>query len=534
MIHNRWRQAQRSSRCQKKLMCTAEKNRVHEATSSDEEDNGDSLDKEYSVKSSLLFRRPNPDFDSNQFYNKLLYLDQSTILGVDNCGRFDIVGMISEVNTEDGTSHGCGKLLADGIKLSCHDSNTLRGIQPEVYAYQNGSKFVAGLPSGDMEIFSTERATGIHTSTQHIGPRRRFGRDEMHSLRDMLSVTDHEKLLEEFHSGSELSCWDNGSDSFRLDRDITSSDFKPCPQWAFREGGGASSSALIAACIDAEGDCFSLRIIDERIRDTECRPTVFVDTSSNFGLDEQGIVQSICFTGEYGLVVAMRSLTTSILPWYDLRMLWKQPVKAMNVTFPHHKLAGISSCQDLLSSRNTSLGDTHELGDIESLEQYNDCQNDEAPFFIEKLSGSNNSKDCFAATLRLQQSGNNVLQHLLFDLTHSEDLQVVERHGEQKITCFSGFLDFIACYDADPSLLSIYDITRNRDETQGDNRRNSKKRPHSNLCSDTQLNNCVSTMTLELTDMYSIPSAAICMAMDDFGSSVALGTNDGDIYILSP
>ena len=526
MIHNRWRQS--TSCCQKKVMRTTETVRsyqeANEATS-DEED-GDSSDKECSIQPKLLFRRPNPNFDSNRFYNRLLYLDQSTILGVDNCGRFDIVG-ISQEKSECDTNQGYGKLLADGIKLSHHDTNTMRGIQPEVYAFQNGSKFVAGYPSGDMEIFSTDRVTanGVHTSTQHIGPRRRFERDKTHSLQDMLSAVDHEKLLEEFYSGSELSCWDNGSESFRLGRDVTISGIKPCSQWAFREGGGASSSALIAACIDAEGDCFSLRVIDERSRDTECRPTIFVDTSSGVGPSEERNVQSICFAGEYGLVVAMNNSTTSLLPWHDLRMLWKQPVKSLNVTFPHDKLAGVSPDRDLVEINN--------MGDLQPSKPDTDCWKNKVPF-IEKLTGANNCKDCFAATLRLERSDTKILQHVLIDSRQGKDAQVVNRHDEHKLTCFSGFLDYIVCYDANPSLLYIYDITCKRDENTCVNRRNSKKRPYFNLCNDRQFNNCVSSITLELTDMYSIPSAAICLAMDDYGSSMALGTNDGDIYVLSP
>jgi hypothetical protein len=493
------------------------------------------------MKPNLLLRRTNLDYESMRRYEKLHFLNSSTILGVDSYAEFDIVGIPTDGRkVEVDNKQGCGKILVNRIKFSAPEkSNHPLHEPPEVYGYQNGSKFVAGLRSGDMEIFSTERlpASSIRSSTtwlpptnalwsclplvttQHIGPRRRYARHEMYSLSQMLHITDHEEFFEQMsHSAIELSCWDGGSETFRFDRGQPAWGYFR-QHWAFREGGAGSSSALVAAFVDLEMDCFSLRVVDERNNENKQRPTIFSDTSSTGGCRNE-YMKSICFSGDFGLVVAYQYdgpyENDSTLKWYDIRKLCDQPTQSMNiVSFPRNKIAGISPIEELTIGKTTSLSHSR-LGKSDHLEN---------GFNIEHLVGSNDSSNRFAALLELSPGS---CQYVIIDSSRREIVQQFD-HNTQQI-CFSRCLDTAAKFDDGGGLLSIYDISKQRDH-KNIIFQQSNKRQFPDVCNE-KSHECLVRSKTEFPDVYGIPSRMQCMAMDDCGSSIAFGTDDGDIFIL--
>jgi hypothetical protein len=119
---------------------------------------------------------------------------------------------------------------------------------------------------------------------------------------------------------------------------------------------------------------------------------------------------------------------------------------------------------------------------------------------------------------------------VIIDSSRREIVQQFD-HTTQQI-CFSRCLDTAAKFDDDDDdgLLSIYDISK-----QGDHKniifQQSNKRQFSDG-SNKKSHECLVRSKTEFPDVYGIPSRMQCMAMDDCGSSIAFGTDDGDIFIL--
>lgn len=548
-------------------MCANE--RYGDTTTSE---NGDTAE-EGSIQPTLLFRRPNNEMN----YTSVHFLNSSTVLGVNTSGKFDIVKVPSwkeDGEKEYDTNRGRGKLLAE-LKLSAPTKYTSSDI--EVYGYQNGSKFAAGMNSGDMEIISTERISSMQqngdwcppmealwgslppVSTQLIGPRRRFLRSERFSLPYMLSLTDYETLLEASRDHStlnELPFWDDFV-NFKILRPIstTKRDFAPEKQWAFREGGVGSSTALVAACIDPEMDCFSLRIADERTRETESRPTIFVDTPPYLHVDEH--VKSICFSNSHGLVVGYHDMfhQTNALKFYDLRMMWKQPTVSMNLSFPRNDTACIRPTGELNLERKEPLSaesywtEPAILGTLHS-KRSNDNYRDhhrngvDSSFVIAQfqLTGPDSASDNFAASLRLPPAlGGSNYHHVIIDSTRNEIVHQIGAVATQRTssTCFSSCLDSMACMRTDggyeddslQQFLSIYDISHSRGELINRHPNTNKRRF---TLDNAKSGDCLATLKTKMTDIYGLHSTAINMAMDDYGSTIAMVTDEGDIYTFSP
>lgn len=307
-------------------------------------------------------------------------LSSCSSFGSGNGGGFnDGDGTSSNDDEEDGGGGGIGTLQADRMPISNemihrhnnNNSNNNNGgpRQPmdnfhyEVYGYDNGTKFAVGLRSGRVQLFTTERAAAaaaasdrgattttsssssslastnalwsclpstITTTTTTIGPRRRYRAHDKYPLSIMMlsntttTTTNNKSNLFDAYNTSfleEISDWDK-DDLLHANHHLRGDGYP----WAFRDGGGGlSGTALMGACVDVEnGDCFSLRVIDERC----CQQSnngndssssllsagtpamlnvVVVDDRSSkrrFNSATTERVDSVCFSGEYGLVTS--------------------------------------------------------------------------------------------------------------------------------------------------------------------------------------------------------------------------------------
>jgi len=298
--------------------------------------------------------------------------------------------------------------------------------------------------------------------------------------------------------------------------------------------------------IDPDSDCFSLRILDERVggggggviesaNSDTASPMVFVDatshssgktSASDWAVDE---VRGICFSGEYGLVTnhvvknPFGTTRDSIIKWWDHRMLRSQAVGVASLVFPRD--GGVCG---VLPALKYSLCTDRELGSMKF-----------------RLQGSNDSSDRFAVSIlccgRLDEI-------LVVDPSCTQDAQHKRICGgsHSDIACFSSNLDFLARHnekqdevDATDSI-SIFDISRhNADDNydtygfRGHFEEKSVKVGH--LGSGEGENVCegfLGRVDPTLTDAYGITSQLSCMAMDKFGSRIACGTYDGDVFIL--
>lgn len=578
LIQKRWRQTkQHSSSLGPPQKCKRTLNYINVACHSDELDDS-GVYEHTSVHPTLIFRPTHIDYSSMRHYRQLHFLNSSTILAHDSHGLFDLIG-IDDKASKDGDKVP-GRLLASGIKLSSDQYLQMKECPLEVYGYQSGAKFVVGLSSGDVEIFSTQRAAMRNSdevwhpstaalfsclppvATKHIGPRRRFRRNIHYPLQYMLFAECHETMLQDSHKGSIFedlhSCYD---DSLSIRKTHRSFGFNINTQWAFREGSIGSSSVLIGACVDQEGDCFSLRIFDERSKQAVDRQKVFVDVScrSRPRHNDQDNLSSICFTGEYGLVtshnvfVNRKMFIEDTLKWHDLRMIWKQPVQSMSLSFPQNEVAAISSFEEMIIKQENStyiqggeVPPLHLVNCNEQKEQGSSCR-------VSKLTGSNDSSDRFVVTL-LGPTGTlgSCHEHLIIDSSLrqvAQNICGVHVCGDDDFSpfCFSSCLDFMALsgnklqekIDSSRDVFSVYDISRHRsiinDADVRDNqyllhrgRKRTSSSPHNTLHSSGYLGSFKPTFL----DVYGLESTVTCMAMDDLGSAIVCGTSDGDIYIL--
>ena len=262
----------------------------------------------------------------------------------------------------------------------------------EIYSYDSDNKLAIGLRGGRVQLFdSLERAAaatssvvkrnngrssvGITNSSSTttttargaillwsclpstsvtIGPQRRYRCNDHYPLSRILSssnkntatsasIRERENVLDAYNTFifEEISDWDRVDDDYftlrrqrggsaALNRMILG---EGCP-WAFREGSsnggnGMSGTALIGACVDIDnGDCFSLRVIDERCYSTSspasssscCNSTMNVIVVDDYP-SKQGNgggsswsnerVDSVCFSGEFGLVTS-HSITNAV------------------------------------------------------------------------------------------------------------------------------------------------------------------------------------------------------------------------------
>mmetsp|Transcript_985 Transcript_985/g.2293 ORF Transcript_985/g.2293 Transcript_985/m.2293 type:complete len:537 (-) Transcript_985:5676-7286(-) len=401
----------------------------------------------------LLFRRNNTDYSTTRHYHHIHFLTSHWVLAADSYGDLDVVsvkesggglmgddgggrskggtargregtdgnGESEDEGEDDGINCGSkGVLLIDRLRLSSNTSNARDAPRNpldqylELYGYQNGRKFAVGLPSGGVELYSTEycgssslssggnnKGSSNYTNTyckgrvstrkqstkttygsvdanavwgalpptvtQYPGPRRRYLRSDKYSLAHMLYLDDNEALMElsnDYVTFNEIAGWNDEAMSLKRStqrKQTNVHSVKAGALWAFREGGigGGSGTALIGACVDVEGDCFSLRVMDERVCEgnEDASTMVFVDTSNHSkgctavsDFETNNDVISICFTGEFGLVTGHcqfdeSEATENIVKWWDCRMLLRQPVKSMNLSFPD-EVFGVESSRE--------------------------------------------------------------------------------------------------------------------------------------------------------------------------------------------
>lgn len=246
----------------------------------------------------------------------------------------------------ENTRQRCGKLIADQlgnpVQGSANPSIKLKSLS-------NGQSFVAGLPSGYLQIFSTEReSTWCRQRFEHDGklraampqrseimynhgkgdvtfirmilqiapPRRRYWRDctdAKLSLHGLITSWSSAKLSERYGL-SEIPEWDLSSSPLHTwNQTCNSGDFNES-SWDFRKAG----STLLAAHVNPQKDCFSIHTIDENVRYAknlgnspsatcvgDTKPLICLDATSrdNYCKMYEDIT-GICFVGDWGIATA--------------------------------------------------------------------------------------------------------------------------------------------------------------------------------------------------------------------------------------
>eukprot|EP00984_Skeletonema_dohrnii_P025829 scaffold15011_cov89-Skeletonema_dohrnii-CCMP3373.AAC.3 len=592
----------------------------------------------FSIQPTLLFRRTNSNlyYSNERHYTNIQFLNsgQPIVIGVDNYGDLDVVRVPSfgcggyhvanDNDDEDGGGGGMGTLQADRMPLFSNTGGgngprvpTMDNFHCELFGYDNGTRFAVGLGSGRMQLFTTERAAAASagncvngqredtssslgstnalwsclpsTTNTTIGPQRRYHKSDKYPLSTMLSSTTNKTSLFDAYNTSfleEISDWDNNHNDALTPSQHHLLQGDGCP-WAFREGGcgSLSGTALIGACVDAEnGDCFSLRVVDERQQSNNngngsdasaCASTmnvVVVDDRKDASfkpINCRERVESVCFSGEYGLVTShsiarnddMESqLTATCIKWWDHRMLRShQPVNSMCLSFPRDNVSLLSPdmerclagsfCDSSKNQGHTAC--THSSLRELSSEQPLDRTNF-GLFQVNRLVGARDSSDRFA--IHMTVCSHEYFSHhdrheevLMVDSCRGEVTQQMRRANPGGLSlCISSYLDTMACFTTktdEEQCVSIYDVSRHRSDDNATGRHDpfeylsgKKHLLHNDEVShddETSNEGLLRRLLPEVHDRYGIDSSLSCMAIDEYGVMIACGTGDGDMFLLS-
>ncbi|KAL9185878.1 hypothetical protein ACHAXT_003655 [Thalassiosira profunda] len=514
------------------------------------------------MQSSLVFRRTGADH-----CKAITFLNDQTILSIDNNGELRVVGLPLSVSEEGGGDNpgSVGKLMAQMPvipKMAVWERSSLAYRLHEPYGYRRGERFVIGMPGGRMQLFSTEKMEGYDwvencapdgpghawSTLETQRPKRRIERRSNFSLASMLQMDRSALLQEVYITPGELPDVDSNS-RFPSGGNI----------WAFREGGigGGSGTALLGACVDVESDCFSLRVMDERVGGlSSAAPShVFVDMSSRAG-DE---IQSICFSGEHGIVTSHASTETkghpsreNIIKWWDHRMLRDQPRDTITPVFPRDGVSGVSSESEYLFCGSSNKEEQCDGGRVHIRPLDHGAFSPSEEWETLELIGSRDASDRFA----VERSNGELRQLLVIDSAHRE---VVQRetlpgssvHGIVSLSCSSN-LDFAACHSSriEPyqlrfqppgplprTGLTIYDISRHKYDNSKDCLGGMKRQSgclDSGATSDEYIGGLLGRVQPQFQDVYGIASNACCIALNESGSQLACGTKDGDVFVMQP
>ena len=319
-----------------------------------------------------------------RYYKDIHFLHSSSVvIGVDNYGDLDIVrvpslhcGRLSPSSCRNnncfddcaddddndysggGGGGGVGKLQADRISIINNNNNNetynngprqaMNQFHYELFGYDHGDKFAVGTRCGKVQLFATERASNesaigsahrsnngrcgnntavgstnalwacLPATSTTIGPRRRYYKSDKCPLYKMLSNhnnNDKNIIFDAYNTSylEEILHWDNDDDNFLTSNAVQGSG---CP-WAFRESG----TSLLGACVDADnGDCFSLRVIDERCGlESSIMNVIVADCGKNASAakatsNSGEVVDTVCFSGQFGLVTSHRVWDNYLAP----------------------------------------------------------------------------------------------------------------------------------------------------------------------------------------------------------------------------
>lgn len=167
---------------------------------------------------------------------------------------------------------------------------------------------------------------------------------------------------------------------------------------------------------------------------------------------------------------------------------------------------------------------------------------------VNRLIGSRDSSDRFAIRLKVGSHENHhgYDEVLMIDSCRGEVTQQIRNANPGGMSlCMSSYLDTMACYttnEEEKQYISIYDVSRHRTDDIASRQDpfdylSGKKRQlqKDEVGDDDEMNNdgLLRRLLPKVTDRYGIDSSLSCMAIDDYGSSIACGTSDGDMFLLN-
>ena len=501
-------------------------------------------------------------------YTSVIFMNQHDIvLGVDQAGRIDIV-RLPRYGSE-GSTEVLGIKLASKVELQPRCENLTFS---KLKSIQSGEAFAVGLPSGEFRVFATERAASwraqnhttqqIHLQqnmTQHrihldawrfIGPKRRYHRDHVDRSYSLLYMLDNLRGNPVLYNMMQVMDWSvnnsltrmNGQSSENLNDWLPSGRYRSCDddaRWDFRD----TQSGLQAAFVDQENDCFYLRVLDDRTKQSSSQPKLVIDADSKDDASScREDITSICFVSEHYLATSHvwkndeDRNPTNVLKLWDIRMMSsrKSVVKNLLPSFP-------------LDSIYRATANTMWLTKVDSNE-FEDCQLSSlpyeiasdwsCPFYVSRLSSSTEGVGTIMVTLQ-GSSGPKQVEHLIFNpctgtIVHRHRTSTAPYHAEFAISPTHDLFASYQCGNHSSTKICFYDFLSRKKDEKNQSTKLCRKRFKDNL-------GCVSKVedgkgylggiSSNLCDRDDIPSRLTTLAFNDTGTSLVGGTLDGDMFV---
>ena len=486
----------------------------------------------FSNPGEVVYRRPE-DWTEQQSYSDCIFLDEhDTCLASDHRGHVDILRL-----PRYGSSLEEPHILASKVPIGCgYESCQVNSNHIKFKSVQGGKAFAVGLPSGNYHVVATERASdmdinnysskscSIHevSRSSYIkaminfeGPRRRFIRNLNSSSLTLSQMIDKAvgtlnldlNGLEEANSWN-TNAWQNIR-NFSIDHFLPNQCVSNSALWDFRD----TASTVLAAHIDSELDCFWLRLMDDRIQQT----TMCVDTTSRdklIGFEEHIVACS--FASEYSLATSHISTCQNstksgncILKFWDIRMVHRRKESTLSEiilpSFPNDFAVPLKPTA-LLSSSD-------QMGEA----------------MITKLSSPAGTPGIMIAT---SQSSSSYTIHYVIDLGRLSCTKTIchENQGRFPIHGIASSHEFMACLGGEKTdSIYVYDLHQAH-PTAGSRKRTVDGGMRDDLNDGKDKSWCY-MFTPELKDRHGLQTQLSCLAMNDSGTSILGGSNDGDIFV---
>jgi hypothetical protein len=533
---------------------------------------------QFKDQTSVVYRRPE-DWSHQQSYVNCIFLDQhDTVLCADLLGKIDVI-RLPRYEASSSQPRVLGTRMAGELELHppLSDFSNLK-----LKTLHGGEAFAVGMPSGKYHVLATEHLStwgdrynlqeasfsqqrlqsSSSSSISYIqrgwtleGPKRRYYRHRengllslSHMIRGEQHVLNHDR-----HEYSEIDRWNaptTVSSSSARHRTHNRMRFVPHQRpsnqakWDFFE----TPSTLLAAHVDAEHDCFWLKMVDDRTQKT----VVCVDTTSRerAPVCEEHIT-SCAFASEYclatshvwshvgfgsprassvfegGMPAAEHAETHTAVKLWDIRMLVRRgPVEELVLpTFPRDAAVAMEPAVSL----NTRVDERDQLF-MSSKEDPGKSHH-----VITNLDSSLKTGTLLVTTCSRSQCRET--EHHILDLGRlcftRRIRQTIPSNGCAPIYGTAASHNYMACLgdrqgEGISSSIQVYNLQ----ETPSSRRSSSKKRTAKGEVKVEKEEDETASFRFRpvLKDRHGLESQLSCLTMNESGTSLLGGSNDGDLF----
>jgi hypothetical protein len=480
--------------------------------------------------STVVYRRPE-DWNHEQSYSTCIFLDEhNTVLASDSSGKIDIVRLPYYSSSEIPRAFGT-KLAA---AFYAHPTDSLK-----FKSLQGGKAFAVGMPSGMYQVVPTELASTSGTDPDHpLGkfsllqmqrcasyecPRRRLIRREcVHSIvLGLATPPGQQHLVESWNSiEAQSKCVSATPIKHLLSRQhIPSSSL-----WDFREIG----SSLTAANVESDLGCFSLRIIDDRIHNVVVCVDVISKCSS---LGDEEHITACAFASDIYLATShVRSFANGTVPSlkiWDIRFLTRRKGVAIKEVlvppFPNPPTVDLEPPMSL---------DTHYKGNdacsVPPSSKSNCCS------IFTALTSSSGNQGTIVAT---KQCGSQEIEHCVFDLARLCFTRRICHNSQSHVHGIAASHSFMGCVGGlQQDSLLMYDLQEAHAKPSAKTR-NAKRgldgeRPRGSINEGGEMDSSwCSSFNPVLKDRHGLQTQLSCLALNESGTAILGGSNDGDLFL---